>query len=196
MAITIGTLHLPTDKIQEEALKCLPASTYPLYQQERLSLYNAEWENPDLLESCGVALSKAVEVPVLEFYCMDEDIFRLRLWEKGEPKAQCGCSLFDDFSIEEKKLLPFRQPLRLRIRKAVRCPLCLQRRMKTNTGTIWRNCLRIFPCHWYRIQIFFYLWKRNPKTINRKRHKKAEPQLCFLCETVFRPFRRWRFLRA
>lgn len=32
MAITIGTLHLPTDKIQEEALKCLPASTYPLYQ--------------------------------------------------------------------------------------------------------------------------------------------------------------------
>ena len=46
MAITIGTLHLPTDKIQEEALKCLPASTYPLYQQERLSLYNAEWENP------------------------------------------------------------------------------------------------------------------------------------------------------
>ncbi len=107
MAITIGTLHLPTDKIQEEALKCLPASTYPLYQQERLSLYNAEWENPDLLESCALALSKAVEVPVLEVYCMDEDIFRLRLWEKGEPKAQCGCSLFDDFSIEEKNIAAF-----------------------------------------------------------------------------------------
>lgn len=107
MAITIGTLHLPTDKIREEALKCLPASTYPLYQQERLSLYNAEWGKPDLLESCALALSKAVEVPVLEVYCMDEDVFRLRLWEKGEPKAQCGCSLFDDFSIEEKNIAAF-----------------------------------------------------------------------------------------
>ena len=38
---------------------------------------------------------------------MDEDIFRLRLWEKGEPKAQCGCSLFDDFSIEEKNIAAF-----------------------------------------------------------------------------------------
>lgn len=122
--------------------------------------------------------------------------------------SDCGCGKKESrkpnaadrslmiFPSKKKTLLPFRQPLRLRIRKAVRCPLCLQRRMKTNTGTIWRNCLRIFPCHWYRIQIFFYLWKRNPKTINRKRHKKAEPQLCFLCGTVFRPFRRWRFLRV
>lgn len=38
MAITIGTLHLTADQIREEALKCRPVSTYPLYQQKRLSL--------------------------------------------------------------------------------------------------------------------------------------------------------------